>query len=519
MTSTAHSRRSAQVSADRSARSPRHRRGMLAVMMAAAFLSLFNETILSVGNTAVMKEWSLSYDAVQWTMTAFLVAMSISVPLAAFVIHRRSTRTVLLVALGFICVGLALDLWSPRFGILVAGRIIEGFGAGFIPSLLFSAALLLTSRKRQGVVTAICGVVIGLGPTLAPLYSGVLLNAGAAWRRLFIVPLVFSLALIIVSVIYVDDVSQHFGSIPDHLSIFESIVAFPSLIAGIDFLASARFVWGWILLIIGLIATGFWAQRQYVLSHRLARVVKHRAKARGAGQSRHGVRATVADRPVANQDAAGQPAPLVNLYAMRSPAISSAMTVILLIQIANTCLVSVYPMAMQPGFALSSVQTSLMMMVPLLVSQLCAPFAGVLFDHFDAAWTVLGGIGLMMVGLIFFGLARMPDIGGLWLTALGASCVFIGIAFVTPSIEARIFSLSKLAVIPDMVTGEQTVMQIGGAMGTTLTMAIFQGALAHWGSHPGPVAYVRSFGELAWILLAVYALCFAVAIIAVRSRR
>ncbi|MEE1324310.1 MAG: MFS transporter [Bifidobacteriaceae bacterium] len=465
---------------------------MLGVLMASAFFCLFNETLLSVGNNVVMKQWHLSYNAVQWTMTAFLVSMSLSVPMAAFVIRRRSTPWVLATALALIVVGLAIDAVSPVFPMLIVGRVVEGFGAGFITPLLFTSTLSITDPHHRGIVTAVCGIVCGLGPSLAPLYSGVILDVGLNWHWLFAVPLCVCALLLAVSTYTVSDISPHAGSIPDHLSIVESAVGFPLAIAGIDSLAISWVSrWGWAMAIVGVGFCVTWVKRQLLLSS--SPVTTDRI------DPETGERYVIA--------------PLLNLRALSSVPVWCGLLLVLLIQMANMCLSVVYPMAVQPAFGLNSVQSSLMLMAPLLFSQLCAAASGRLFDRIGPRVSVFSGFTLLILGFLLFALNKSADRVGLWTTVVAAVCAFVGVAFATPGIEATLFALAPSATA-DVSTAVQTVMQVGGAIGTAVSMAVFQSALD---SNPLRVLYVYAFGDVSWILVVLYALCMTIAYFVVAS--
>lgn len=461
---------------------PRFRKSMLVTLMVASFLCLFNETVLSVGNTAVMKEWGLDYNTVQWTMSGFLVAMSISVPIAAFVIHRYSTRAVFICSLLLIAAGLTLNAHSPSFPVLIVGRVIEGLGAGLLPSLLFSSALKLTKPQYQGFVTALCGVIIGLGPSFAPLYAGSMLSAGYNWRTLFIPLSIASIVLLILGIFLVSDVSERSQRKLDVLSIGASIVGFTSLVGGINILAMSLTSWlGWVLTGIGIVVCFAWGRRQIQLGAK-------------------------------NSDVA----PVLNLAVMRKASIAAGMALIILLQVANMGLAVVYPMAIEPGLGISAFVSSLMLMCPLLISQVFALFAGRLFDRFGAKATVLGGVSAMIVGFVLLVFAKV-SMGPLLIAAF-ATVAFIGVAFAMPTIQARMFSLVSPEYIPDIVSGAQTSMQVGGALGTTVTMGIFSAAFAAQGAAVASgQPYLNAFSTVSLVLAIIYALGLGLAAVVVKG--
>jgi DHA2 family lincomycin resistance protein-like MFS transporter len=473
---------------------PRFRKSMLVTLMIASFLCLFNETVLSVGNTAVMKEWGLDYNTVQWTMSGFLVAMSVSVPIAAFVIHRYSTKAVFICSLLLIAAGLTLNAHSPSFAVLIVGRVVEGLGAGLLPSLLFSSALKLTKPQYQGFVTALCGVIIGLGPSFAPLYAGSILSAGYNWRTLFVPLSVVAVVLLVVGIFLVSDISERSSRKLDVVSVIESVVGFTALVGGINVLAMSLSSWmGWLLSILGIAVCFLWGHRQIDLARR--------------------------------SQEEGRVAPVLNLAVLRSAPIAAGMGLIVLLQVANMGLAVVYPMAIEPGLRISAFTSSLMLMVPLLISQCFALFAGTLFDRFGAQATVLGGICALIIGFVLLAFAQVSM--GTLVVAAFATVAFIGVAFALPTIEARMFSLVKPEYIPDVVSGVQTSMQVGGALGTTITMGIFSASFAARTADvaggaaavTGGQAYLSSFATVSVVLAVVYVLSLVLAAVVVKGSK
>ena len=445
------------------------RLAMFATLLGSAFFCLFNETLLSVGDDVLMRRFNLNYVTVQWTMGGFLVAMSVTVPLLAFFIKGYSTKLVVSLALSFCCAGLAIDFFSPSFWILITGRVIEGLGAGFITPLLFFSALTLFSPKYRGHVISICGIACGLGPSLAPSYSGAILNAGADWHFIFLFPFVACFALLCLSLFFVKDISPHLSPSPDSLSVLETLLSFPCLIIGIELLADKN-LWGLLLLAVGLLAGGAWIVRQFKLG---------RSKSEGV---------------------------LVDLFSIAKKPVLLGLLLIFCLQIANMCLSVVYPLAIEPAFRLTPAAASSMLMAPLAISQVFALLAGKIYDRWGAKSLLFSGFSLMSGGFFALSLQRRVFGGGVAFTFIFALLCFVGVALSTLAVESHIFSLlpSKTA---DLSTAEQESMQIGGAVGSAACMAIFQACDP--ASAP-PQSYLSAFSSLSIVMTCLYIFCLAV---------
>lgn len=450
---------------------------MFFILLGSAFFCLFNETLLSVGDDLLMRQFNLDYVTVQWTMSGFLVAMSVTVPLLAFFINGYSTKLVFCTALSLSCIGLAIDFFSPTFWILIVGRVIEGLGAGFITPLLFFSALTLFSPKHRGHVISICGIACGLGPSLAPSYSGAILNSKADWHFIFLLPFFAALLFLSLSVFFVKDISPHKSPSPDGLSVLETVFSFPCVIVGIELLSNKN-LWGFPVLAVGLIVLSFWIGRQFSLGRK----------------RRDGV--------------------LVDLFSISKKPVLIGLLLISCLQIANMCLSVVYPMAIEPGFALSPEASSSMLMAPLAISQFFALLAGKIYDKWGAKSLLFSGFSLLILGFLALSFSRKTSRGALVFTFIAALLCFIGVALSTLAVESSIFAFlpSRAA---DLSTSEQESMQIGGAVGSAACMAIFQ-ACAPVSSNPE--SYLSAFATLSIVMTCIYVVCLALSWIVAQAK-
>lgn len=449
---------------------------MFSILLGSAFFCLFNETLLSVGDNLLMRQFKLDYVTVQWTMSGFLVAMSVTVPLLAFFINGYSTKLVICTALCFSCVGLAIDFFSPFFWILIVGRVVEGLGAGFITPLLFFSALTLFSPKHRGHVISICGIACGLGPSLAPSYSGAILNAEANWHFIFLLPFFASLLFLCLSFFFVKDISPHKSPSPDRLSVLETIFSFPCIIVGIELLSDKN-LWGFLILSMGILVLSFWICRQFRL---------------GKGK-KEGI--------------------LVDLFSISKKPVLVGLLLIFCLQIANMCLSVVYPLAIEPGLNLSPEASSFMLMCPLAISQFFALLSGKIYDRGGSKFLLFSGFSLLVLGFLAFSLLGSAFKGSVVYIFIAALLCFVGVALSTLAVESNIFAFFP-AHAADLSTAEQESMQIGGAVGSAVCMAIFQAC------HPEvfkPESYISAFASLSIVMTCIYALCMALSWVVARG--
>jgi len=155
------------------------------VVTMAAFMELLDTTIVNVSLPHIAGNLSASYDEATWTLTSYLVANSIVLPISAFfgrLIGRKRYFVICIAAFtvcSFLC-GIATNL-----GELVVFRVLQGFFGGLQPN---QQSIILDTfppaqRGRAFGLTAIATVV---APVLGPTVGGWITD-NYSWRWVFFI--------------------------------------------------------------------------------------------------------------------------------------------------------------------------------------------------------------------------------------------------------------------------------------------------------------------------------------------
>ena len=130
-----------------------------------------------------------------WVFTAFVVPFAVSTAVFGRLADVDGTRRPLLAGVVLLAAGALISALAPSFEVLVAGRVLQGVGAGAVPVLVPAvAAQRLPDAGRTvalGRVTAVMTVFAATGPLLGGAADALL-----GWRAAFALP---ALALAVVA--------------------------------------------------------------------------------------------------------------------------------------------------------------------------------------------------------------------------------------------------------------------------------------------------------------------------------
>lgn len=132
-----------------------------------------------------------------WVFSAFFLASLLGTVAAGSMADRRGARYPMGVGLTVFAAGLVIGGAAPDMPVLVAGRVVQGLGAGMVPATAYVAigtSYPAHSRPRMFAVLSTAWIVPGLiGPALAAQVATI-----AGWRWVFIglIPLVAAAAVI-----------------------------------------------------------------------------------------------------------------------------------------------------------------------------------------------------------------------------------------------------------------------------------------------------------------------------------
>src|SRR5690625_4025525 len=118
-------------------------KGVVAVVMAAAFLFTFSQFLLITAFPTIMAEFDVNATQVQWLTTAFLLTSIIFIPMSGYLSTRFSSKALVVFAMSCMLIGTIIGGWSPNFWVLLLSRLIQAIVADIILPLVQTILLLV----------------------------------------------------------------------------------------------------------------------------------------------------------------------------------------------------------------------------------------------------------------------------------------------------------------------------------------------------------------------------------------
>jgi len=162
----------------------------LVLLLVGAFMALLDTTIVNVALPSVQSGLAAGPSQLEWVVSGYMLALGLTLIPAGRIgdrigHHRTYVAGLTLFTLASLACGLAQ---TP--GQLVAGRVVQGLGAGvFFPAIAALIQLLYAGPARGRAFGAL-GAVIGLSTALGPLVGGLLIQGAGVehgWRWVFLV--------------------------------------------------------------------------------------------------------------------------------------------------------------------------------------------------------------------------------------------------------------------------------------------------------------------------------------------
>ena len=156
----------------------------LAALSLSMLLSSLGTSIANVALPTLAGSLGASFQAVQWVVLAYLLAVTTLIVGVGRLGDMVGRRRLLLAGIALFTVASFLCGASPTLGLLIAARVAQGLGAAIMMAL--GVAFVGEIVERTGRAMGLLGTMSAVGTALGPSLGGALI-ASAGWPAIFLV--------------------------------------------------------------------------------------------------------------------------------------------------------------------------------------------------------------------------------------------------------------------------------------------------------------------------------------------
>ena len=162
-------------------------------MMLGTISTILSATIVNVAFPALIDEFHVGHDTLQWVAAGYLAAMTATMLTTAWLVETFGERSTFVATLGLFLVASLLAAASWSTSVLIAARVLQGAAAGILQPLAMIVLFRVFPIEERGRAMALYGFGIVLAPAIGPAIGGTLLDA-FGWRSIFVLTIPFCIA-------------------------------------------------------------------------------------------------------------------------------------------------------------------------------------------------------------------------------------------------------------------------------------------------------------------------------------
>ena len=156
------------------------------VLSLATFMEVLDTSVANISLRHIAGDLSASYDEATWTLTSYLVANAVIVPLSGWLSDILGRKRYYMISVALFTLSSLACAFAPSLTWLIVARVIQGLGGGGLAPCEQSMLIDTFPPNRRGRAISVYGLVLILGPALGPTLGGLITDM-ASWRWIFLI--------------------------------------------------------------------------------------------------------------------------------------------------------------------------------------------------------------------------------------------------------------------------------------------------------------------------------------------
>ncbi|MGE5399324.1 MAG: DHA2 family efflux MFS transporter permease subunit [Ignavibacteriales bacterium] len=157
---------------------------VLANVMVGTFMAVLDSTIVNVGLTKIMTAFGTSVDKIEWVLTAYMLVFAVMLPTSGWVADHFGYKKTYFFSLFLFTFGSFLCSLSWNEDALIAFRLVQGAGAGFLMPVGMAIVTREFPPEKRGIALGFWGIAAAASVSLGPMVGGYLID-NFSWQSIF----------------------------------------------------------------------------------------------------------------------------------------------------------------------------------------------------------------------------------------------------------------------------------------------------------------------------------------------
>jgi MFS family permease len=166
------------------------RNRILLVLFLGVLMGALDIAIVAPALPSIQNFFGVGDRALAWTFTIYVLFNLIGTPLMAKLSDMFGRRSIYILDVTLFALGSLIVSFAPSnlFAVLLAGRALQGFGAGGIFPVASAVIGDTFPPEKRGGALGLIGAVFGLAFLVGPILGGIILSF-TGWQWLFLINL------------------------------------------------------------------------------------------------------------------------------------------------------------------------------------------------------------------------------------------------------------------------------------------------------------------------------------------